>query len=104
MDKQSAIEYAQRQATDAARIAYHSGWSDGYASAKDDFGKMRGKTTVHRASDEDREKWGDEELAGWCECGKPISARWAEFINFCPWCGKIIDWKDSKIGGNECNE
>lgn len=55
----------------------------------------KGIAHVHKATKEQIEKHGLE-LSGWCDCGKPIEGRWAGWINFCPWCGKIIEWEDSK--------
>lgn len=104
MSEQDAIEYAQSRAKDAARTAYSAGWSAGFESAKEDYGKIRGRVTIRRASEEDRKKWDDDTLAGWCECHKPISSTWAGFVNFCPWCGRIIDWKNSEIGSDKDDE
>lgn len=33
------------------------------------------------------------ELWGWCDCGKAIEGRWIGLANFCPWCGRVMEWK-----------
>ena len=71
------------------------GYADGRKNAKEEYGNSKGIAHVHKATKEQIEKHGLE-LSGWCDCGKPIEGRWAGWINFCPWCGKIIEWEDFK--------
>lgn len=97
MNKDEVKELAHRYDEDIVDWAYSAGWSDGYASAKNDYGKSKGRTTVHRATQEQRKANHTPDLSGWCECGRPILGPWSGFINFCPWCGKIIDWADSDV-------
>lgn len=75
--------------------AYSEGYADGRKNAKEEYGNSKGIAHVHKATKEQIEKHGLE-LSGWCDCGKPIEGRWAGWINFCPWCGKIIEWEDFK--------
>lgn len=72
--------------------AYSNGYSDGHAYAKEKFGKSKGIAHVKQATPEEIKKYGIE-LHGWCDCGKPIEGRWVGMANFCPWCGKIIEWE-----------
>ncbi|MCM1200244.1 MAG: hypothetical protein NC548_31285 [Lachnospiraceae bacterium] len=67
------------------------GYKDGYNKAKEEYGQSKGITHCHRATKEEVERHGIE-LHGWCDCGKPIEGRWVGLANFCPWCGKIMEW------------
>lgn len=78
-------------AESAFRSAYNDGFKSGYNTAKEKYGNSRGITHCHKATPEEIEQHGIE-LWGWRECGKPIIGRWAGFANFCPWCGKVIEW------------
>lgn len=53
---------------------YSNGYTDGYNFAKEEYGI---------------------DLHGWCSCGKPIEGRWVGMANFCPWCGRKIDWNNT---------
>ena len=85
-------DYEKRTVNDLLRYAKSKGYSQGFDDAKKRYAEMRGIVHCTRASQEDIEEYGID-LAGWCECGKPINGRWAGMINFCPWCGKIIEWE-----------
>lgn len=74
---------------------YSQGYSAGLAAGREKFGQEKGIAYCQRASTEDMEKYGTE-LFGWCSCGRPIEGRWVGAINFCPWCGKIIEWKSKE--------
>ena len=69
------IEYYDRMAKDLCNKAYSDGYSDGV---------NRGKEQI--------ESWG-RELWGWCDCGKAIEGRWVGLSNFCPWCGRVMEWE-----------
>lgn len=77
--------------------AYNDGYRDGKAQATADYGKAQGIAHCYGATPEEIETYGME-LWGWCQCGRPIIGRWAGFINFCPWCGKIIEWQRDEEG------
>lgn len=47
---------------------------------------------MHNEDTEQVESWGME-LWGWCDCGKAIEGRWVGLANFCPWCGRVIEWE-----------
>lgn len=83
------------QASDLLDRAYSEGYSDGKKNAKEEYGNSKGIAHVHRATEEQIERYGTE-LHGWCDCGKPIEGRWVGGINFCPWCGKIIEWEEKE--------
>lgn len=83
------------QASKLLDRAYSEGYAEGRKNAKEEYGNSKGIAHVHKATKEQIEKHGLD-LSGWCDCGKPIEGRWAGWINFCPWCGKIIEWEDSK--------
>lgn len=77
----------------ATRI-HNAGYEEGCAAAKKHYGQAgNGIAHCRRATDEERKTHG-KELWGWCNCGKPIVGRWAGLANFCPWCGKVIEWED----------
>lgn len=78
---------------------YSQGYSAGLAAGKEKFGQEKGITSCQRASKEDVERYGTE-LFGWCSCGRPIEGRWVGAINFCPWCGKLIEWKGPENENN----
>ena len=80
---------------DILRWVRSDGYSDGFNKAKEEFGKSKGIAHVHRGTPEEIESHGIE-LWGWCDCGKPIEGRWVGMANFCPWCGKIIEWENPK--------
>lgn len=71
---------------------YSKGYSIGFEKAKEKYGKYsRGTAHVKRATNEETEMHGIE-LFGWCDCGKPIEGRWVGMANFCPWCGRVMEW------------
>lgn len=73
--------------------AYSNGYSDGFKKAKEEYGQhSRGTAHVRMATPEQVERWGVE-LHGWCNCDKPIEGRWVGLANFCPWCGRVIEWE-----------
>lgn len=74
---------------------YSIGYMDGRNSIKQDCDNSNGIAHVHKATDDEIERFGNE-LHGWCDCGSPIEGRWVGYIKFCPWCGKIIQWNDNK--------
>lgn len=75
---------------------YSDGYTDGHNSAKEKYGQHeRGTAHVKRATPEEIEKHGIE-LHGWCDCGRPIEGRWVGMANFCPWCGRVIEWEKEK--------
>lgn len=73
---------------------YSNGYTDGYNSAKEEYGHSKGIAYCKRATSEEIQKHGID-LHGWCTCGKPIEGRWVGMANFCPWCGKIMDWNNA---------
>ena len=77
--------------------AYSHGWADGYDIAKEEYANAnKGIAKCKRATPEDRERWGLE-LYGWCtECNKAIEGRWVGLGNFCPWCGRAMEWHDKE--------
>ena len=88
-----SLDYARRCAEDAINAARTDGYEAGFNQAKENYGNAgNGIAHCHRATDEEIEMHGIE-LWGWCECGRPIIGRWAGLANFCPWCGKIIEWE-----------
>lgn len=82
-----------RRAESIFNSAYNDGYSAGEAKAKEEYSQSKGIAHVKRATPEDIERWGIE-LSGWCDCGNAINGRWSGLINFCPWCGKIIQWEN----------
>lgn len=87
------IEYYDRMAKDLYNKAYSDGYSDGVRRGKEQYGQhSRGAAHCTRATKEQRETWGME-LWGWCDCGKAIEGRWIGLANFCPWCGRVMEWK-----------
>lgn len=89
------MESYLKRAGDVFGCAYSDGYSDGYAKAKEDYGQSKGIAHVKRATPEEIKQWGIE-LSGWCDCGKAIEGRWVGMANFCPWCGKIIEWEKNQ--------
>lgn len=81
-----------RRAEQVFQSAYSDGYAEGYNSAKEKFGQEKGITHCHRATPEEVDRHGID-LWGWCECGKAIEGRWVGLANFCPWCGKIMEWE-----------
>ena len=80
-------------AKDLYNKAYSDGYSDGVKHGKEQYGQhSRGTAHCTRATKEQVESWGGE-LWGWCYCGKPIEGRWVGLANFCPWCGRVMEWK-----------
>lgn len=73
-------------------IVRNDGYSEGKETAKKEYGQSKGIAHCRKATQEERERHGLE-LLGWCDCGKPIEGRWVGLANFCPWCGKIIEWE-----------
>ena len=87
------IEYYDRMAKDLYNTAYSDGYKDGVKRGKEQYGQhSRGVAHCTRATEEQRETWG-RELRGWCDCGKAIEGRWVGLANFCPWCGRVMEWK-----------
>lgn len=74
--------------------SYDLGWKHGEKHAKLDYGESKGVAHVTKATKKDIKECGTE-LFGWCDCGKPIEGRWVGMANFCPWCGKIIEWQNT---------
>ena len=73
--------------------AYSNGYADGYKEAKEQFGQhSRGTAHIELATPEQVKRWG-KELFGWCDCGRAIEGRWVGLANFCPWCGRVMEWK-----------
>ena len=92
------IEHYNRMAKELYDRAYSDGYEDGMRNGKKEYGQ-HSKGTAHckRATREQIESWGGgEELWGWCDCGKAIEGRWAGLVNFCPWCGRVIEWEGDK--------
>lgn len=77
--------------------AYSDGWSDGYAKARQDYADAgKGIAKCERATPEEVRKWGSA-LFGFCtECHKAIEGRWVGLGNFCPWCGRAMEWHDKE--------
>lgn len=73
-------------------IVRNEGYSAGKEEAKKMYGQSKGIAHCKKATQEECDRHGIE-LWGWCDCGKPIEGRWVGLANFCPWCGKIIEWK-----------
>lgn len=91
------IERYLSRAEEIFQSAYSDGYTDGYNKAKEKYGKSKGIAHCHRAKPEEIDQHGID-LWGWCDCGKPIIGRWAGLANFCPWCGKVIEWeKDEQM-------
>ena len=88
-----------RRANEIFQTAYSDGYTDGFDKAKEEYAQHSRETAYcTRATAEEIEKYGIE-LHGWCDCGKPIEGRWVGMANFCPWCGKVMDWKkDEQMG------
>lgn len=87
------IEYYDRMAKDLYNKAYSDGYGDGLKYGKEKYGQhSRGTAHCTRATREQIESWG-KELWGWCDCGKAIEGRWIGLANFCPWCGRVMEWK-----------
>lgn len=85
-----------RRVNEIFQTAYSDGYADGFEKAKEEYAHhSRGIAHCHRATKEEVEKYGFE-LHGWCDCGKPIIGRWAGLANFCPWCGRVIEWEKDK--------
>lgn len=89
------IDYLFEDAKKTLEDAYLKGYSDGIDQAKKKYGDFKGIAHMKRATKEEIEQWGIE-LVGWCDCGKAIEGRWVGMANFCPWCGKIMDWEKPK--------
>ena len=93
------IEYYNRMAKELYDRAYSDGYKDGVKRGKEQYGQhSRGTAHCTRATREQIESWGTE-LWGWCDCGKAIEGRWIGLANFCPWCGRVMEWDDKE--GNE---
>lgn len=86
------IEYYDRMAKELYDRAYSDGYGDGLSKGKQEYGQQRGIAHCHKAKNEEIEKHGID-LWGWCDCGKPIIGRWAGLANFCPWCGRVMEWE-----------
>ena len=80
-----------KQIKDVLTSAHNHGYAEGFDRAKREYGESRGIAHCHRATQEEVEMHGVE-LWGWCDCGKPIEGRWVGMANFCPWCGKVMEW------------
>lgn len=80
-----------RDIDDALKRAYNDGYSEGHKYAKEKYANYRGIAHCHKATLEEIDQHGID-LWGWCECKNPIIGRWAGLANFCPWCGKVIEW------------
>ncbi len=91
-------EYYDRMAKELYDRAYSDGYGDGLSKGKQEYGQQRGIAHCHKAKPEEIDEHGID-LWGWCDCGKPIIGRWAGLANFCPWCGRVIEWNDKE--GNE---
>lgn len=91
--KEESLDGYLYRVSDIFESAYNDGYAEGFAKAKEEYGQTRGIAHCYKARQEETEKYGIE-LWGWCECKKPIIGRWAGLANFCPWCGKVIEWKD----------
>lgn len=79
---------------------YSNGYTDGYNSAKEKYGRSKGVAHCKRATNEQIQKYGID-LWGWCDCGKAIEGTWVGLANFCPWCGKIMDWSNELLLNND---
>ena len=97
------LEKYLRRAEQIFQSAYSDGYTDGFNKAKEKYENHRGITHCHRAKPEEIDRHGIE-LWGWCDCGKPIEGRWAGFANFCPWCGRVIEWDLEKRKETRENE
>lgn len=87
-------EYQERLINELLSNVRSEGYSDGYNTAKKDYGQSKGIAQCTPATPEEIQEHGTD-LVGWCSCGGPINGRWSGLINFCPWCGKIIEWPKS---------
>lgn len=87
------IEYYEKMGRDLYNKAYSDGYKDGISKGKEKYGQhSRGTAHCRVATQEEIEQWG-KELWGWCDCGKSIEGRWVGLANFCPWCGRVMDWE-----------
>lgn len=85
---------AVKRLTDELDRAFNAGVKRGFARAKKEYGQDRGIVKVTWLAPEEKEKvckmwhrtW---DIDAWCECGKPLEH--LALINFCPFCGKIIE-------------
>lgn len=86
--------YYKKQIEQILYYARQDGYTDGHEAAKQKYGAhQRGIAKCTMATPEEVERWGTD-LAGWCtECNKPINGSWSGIINFCPWCGRVIEWE-----------
>jgi hypothetical protein len=85
------IEQYTKRTEEIFNSVYSNGYKDGYADAKAEYSNSKGVAHCQRATKEEIQENGIE-LQGWCDCGKPIEGRWIGMANFCPWCGKIMEW------------
>ena len=70
------IEYYDRMAKDLYNKAYSDGYSDGVNRGKEQYGQhSRGTAHCTRATKE------------------AIEGRWVGLANFCPWCGRVMEWE-----------
>lgn len=83
---------ASKDVNDFLRIAYNIGYKKGMQKAMDAIReKNDGVTTLVEATEEQEQKWSYCNLKAWCEkCEKGISGWWG-MIDFCPYCGRMID-------------
>ena len=95
MNKAESIKKHTEQMAKHIEYVYSDGYSAGYSYAKEEFGSHeRVIAKCKRATMEQIEKFGTE-LYGWCtECEKALEGRWVSLINFCPWCGRVIEWNN----------
>lgn len=89
-----------RTAKELYKSAYSEGYVDGEKAAKESYGQSKGIAHCHKATLDEMDEWGLE-LWGWCDCGKPILGLWVGHANFCPWCGKIIEWERGDENGSK---
>ena len=76
--------------------AFKDGYSQGVYDGAHKSENSKGIVHIRKATKDERIKFG-ENLVGWCNyCKNSIEGQWAGSTNFCPWCGKIIDWQNPK--------
>ncbi|MCI5792830.1 MAG: hypothetical protein MR011_06160 [Lachnospiraceae bacterium] len=85
---------AVKRLTDELNRAFNAGVQRGFARAKKEYGQKKGIVKITRLSPEKQAEvnasWNHAwNIDAWCECGRPLEH--LALINFCPFCGKIIE-------------